>query len=143
MINVKAARGDYIRNWTGFTFLPNITDWIRIFNALEYLVVVITNQRGVARGLISPEDLDEIHRNMVNELASGGARIDDVFCCPHHENACECRKPKPGMILQAQAKWDLDLGRSLLIGDSDSDEQLASNCGLKFIRVTQGHIVAP
>lgn len=138
VINVKAAPGEYVRNWRQFEFLPNIVDWIRIFNTLDYLVIVITNQRGVARGLISPEDLAEIHCNMVGALASQGARIDDIFCCPHRENTCECRKPKPGMILQAQIKWDLNISRSLLIGDSDSDEELASNCGLKFIRAAHG-----
>ncbi len=141
VINVKAAPHDYIRNWRQFEFLPNITDWIRIFNTLDYLVIVITNQRGVARGLITPVDLDEIHRNMISELASKGARIDDVFCCPHHDNACECRKPKPGLVLQAQQKWDLNLDRSVLVGDSDSDEELAANSGLKFIRVAHGSIV--
>lgn len=141
VINVKAAPGDYIRNWRQFEFLPNIVDWIQIFNALDYPVIVITNQRGVARGLISPQDLEEIHRNMLRELAMRGARIQDIFCCPHDENACECRKPKPGLILQAQRKWDLNLGGSLLIGDSDSDEELARNCGLKFIRVAHGSIV--
>lgn len=141
VINVKAAPHDYIRNWRQFKFLPNITDWIRIFNTLDYLVIVITNQRGVARGLIQPGDLDEIHNNMISELASKGARIDDLFCCPHHDNACECRKPRPGLVLQAQQKWDLNFDRSVLVGDSDSDEELAANTGLKFIRVAHGSIV--
>jgi histidinol-phosphate phosphatase family protein len=141
VINVKPAPGEYIRTWQEFRFLPNITDWIRLFNTLGYLVLVVTNQRGVALGKIRPEDLEEMHTNMVRELAKAGARIDDIFCCPHHENACECRKPRPGLVRAAVAKWDLDLERSLLIGDSASDEELARNCGVRFLMVRDGHIV--
>lgn len=140
VINVKAAKGEYIRTWKEFRFLPNITDWIRLFNTLGYLVLVVTNQRGVALGKIRPEDLEEIHANMVRDLAKAGARIDDIFCCPHHENTCDCRKPKPGLVRAAVEKWDIDIGRSLLIGDSRSDEQLARNCGLRFVMVDNGHI---
>lgn len=85
--------------------------------------------------------VDEIHRNMIGELAARGARIDDVFVCPHEENSCDCRKPKPGMVLEAQAKWDIDLGDSLMIGDSDDDAALASACGLRFLRVRGGTLI--
>ena len=100
-------------------------DWIRLFNALDMLVIVVTNQRGVALELMTESTLNDIHRRMAEELASAGARIDDVFCCIHAENACECRKPRPGMILAAARKWDIDLTQSLLIGDSDSDCEAA------------------
>ena len=142
VINVPAAPGDYIRNWSQFRFLPNIADWIRLFNALDHLVIVVTNQRGVALGLMTLEDVEEIHQNMLGGLASAGARVDDIFVCPHEENACECRKPKPGMIEAAQIKWDIDLGRSLLIGDTRLDEELARACGLKFLRALGGRLVA-
>jgi D-glycero-D-manno-heptose 1,7-bisphosphate phosphatase len=141
VINQKAPPHEYIRNWSEFRFLPNISDWIRIFNALDFLVIVITNQRGVARGTMTVESVDEIHRNMIAELATHGARIDDVFVCPHDEDSCDCRKPKPGMVLEAQAKWNIDPGGSLLIGDSDDDEALASGCGLRFLRVRNGSLI--
>jgi D-glycero-D-manno-heptose 1,7-bisphosphate phosphatase len=140
VINEKAAPHDYIRSWSEFRFLPNIADWIRLFNALDFLVIVITNQRGVARGMMTRESVDEIHRNMIAELAARGVRIDDVFVCPHQENACDCRKPKPGMVLQAQAKWAIDLTGSLMIGDSDSDAALATVCGMRFLRVADGRL---
>jgi D-glycero-D-manno-heptose 1,7-bisphosphate phosphatase len=141
VINQKAPPHEYIREWSEFRFLPNIADWIRIFNALDFRVIVITNQRGIARGMMTREAVDEIHRNMIAELGARGAHIDDLFVCPHHENQCECRKPKPGMVLQAQARWDIDLGGSLLIGDSDDDEALAAACGLRFLRVHQGRLI--
>ena len=134
VINEKPPPHEYVRDWSEFRFLPNITDWIRIFNALDYLVVVVTNQRGIARGLITREAVDEIHANMVRELKDRGARIDDVFVCPHEEGTCDCRKPKPGLIELAKSKWDLDIEYSLMVGDSDDDEQLAQVCGLKFLR---------
>ncbi|PYT13438.1 MAG: hypothetical protein DMG59_20455 [Acidobacteria bacterium] len=134
VINEKAPPGEYIRNWKEFRFLPNVSDWIRIFNALGYLVIVVTNQRGIARGMVSQADTDELHSKMVRELSERGARIDDIFLCPHEEDTCNCRKPRPGLVLQAREKWDIDLGRSLMIGDSARDEALAAACGIRFLR---------
>ena len=134
VINEKAPPGEYIRNWKEFRFLPNVSDWIRIFNALGYLVIVVTNQRGIARGMVSQADADELHSKMVRELSERGARIDDIFLCPHEEDTCNCRKPRPGLVLQAREKWDIDLGRSLMIGDSARDEALAAACGMRFLR---------
>lgn len=140
VINQKAAPHEYITCWNEFRILPNITDWIRLFNALDFLVIVVTNQRGIARERMTRESVDEMHRNMVAELADRGARIDDVFVCPHEENACNCRKPKPGMVREAQAKWDIDLAASLMIGDSDDDSLLAKACGMRFLRVLDGRL---
>lgn len=134
VINEKAPPHDYIRSWSQFRFLPGIVDWIRIFNALDYLVIVVTNQRGIARGLMTRESVDDIHDKMVRELERAGARIDDVFVCPHEENTCDCRKPRPGLVKRAAAKWDIDVARSLMIGDSDADEALAEGCSLRFLR---------
>jgi D-glycero-D-manno-heptose 1,7-bisphosphate phosphatase len=140
-INVAPAPGDYLRKWEEFRFLPGIVDWIRIFNTLGFLVIVVTNQRGVARGLIRPEDLDEIHRNMTMEIERAGGRIDEILCCPHEEGACACRKPRPGLVLGAQARWEIDLPASLLIGDSKLDRDLAARCGMSFVRVCDGRVV--
>ena len=141
VINRKPPEGEYIRTWEEFHFIPGIADWIRLFNALGLLVVVVTNQRCVAKGLIRGENLEEIHRNMTRELAGAGARIDDVFCCPHEEGTCECRKPRPGMVLAAERKWNIDLAASLLIGDSELDRGLAEACGLTFVRVADGRVL--
>lgn len=142
VINVKAATGEYIVHWEQFCLLPNIADWIRLFNALGYLVIVVTNQRCIARGLTSREAVDELHLQMCEQLAALGAHIDDIFVCPHEDGTCDCRKPRPGLVEQACAKWDIDLAQSLLIGDSPSDAALAHNCGLRYISVADGQIVA-
>jgi D-glycero-D-manno-heptose 1,7-bisphosphate phosphatase len=140
VINEKPAPHEYIQSSSEFRLLPNIADWIRLFNALEFVVIVITNQRGVARGLMTEAALASIHSHMLEELAAKGARIDDVFYCPHEENSCHCRKPKPGLVYAARDKWDIDLAHSLMLGDSDSDQQLAAVCGVRFLRVLDGRL---
>jgi D-glycero-D-manno-heptose 1,7-bisphosphate phosphatase len=140
VINVSPRPGHYIRTWEEFRLIPEAVEWIRLFNALDLLVIVITNQRGVSQGLVDPAELERIHANMQTELARLGARIDDVFCCPHDVNTCECRKPKPGLVFQAAAKWDIDVRTSILLGDSPSDSELAQKCGMHFVAVREGHL---
>ena len=141
VINARAAAGEYICHWGEFRFLPGIVDWIRLFKALGFLVVVVTNQRGVARGLTATSDLDEIHSRMSAELERAGAALDGVLCCPHDEGVCTCRKPLPGLVLEAERRWNIDLSASLLIGDSPSDRQLAEICGMAFAMARDGHII--
>jgi D-glycero-D-manno-heptose 1,7-bisphosphate phosphatase len=142
VINVKPACGEYIRSWEEFRLIPAVVDWIRLLNALDFMVIVVTNQRGVALGLMSQADLDRIHREMCAELERAGARIDDVLCCVHEEGACECRKPRTGMILEAARKWDIDIGRSIVVGDSERDRLLAHACRMKFVAVADGKVTA-
>ncbi|GHT56193.1 histidinol phosphate phosphatase [Spirochaetia bacterium] len=115
---------------------------IRKINSAGYLAIVITNQPVIARGEASLEDLENIHRKMETELGKAGAYVDDIFFCPHHPEKgfagerpeykidCECRKPKPGMILQAAAKYNIDLAQSYMVGDDIKDVQagLAAGC---------------
>ena len=140
VINASPRRGEYVRTREEFRLLPRAARWIRRCNALGLLAIVVTNQRGVSRGMVAPDELERIHAHMRRELARLGARIDDVFCCPHEENTCECRKPRPGLVLQAARKWNIDLRRSVMVGDSPSDLQLARNCGMRFIAVREGRM---
>jgi histidinol-phosphate phosphatase family protein len=141
VINVKPPVGEYVRRWEEFRFLPGIVDWIRLVNLLGYLVVVVTNQRGVARGLVAPQDLDEIHARMLAELGRAGARVDGILVCPHEEGACECRKPRAGMVEAAQRRWEIDMEASWVVGDSECDRLLAQSCGLPFVHVEEGRIL--
>jgi D-glycero-D-manno-heptose 1,7-bisphosphate phosphatase len=140
VINASPAPGGYICKWEEFHLIPEAVEWIRLFHALDLLVIVVTNQRGVSRGLIDPAELARIHANMQAELAHLGARVDDVFCCPHEENTCNCRKPRPGLVWQAASKWNIDVQRSILLGNSACDRQLAENCGMHFVGVREGHV---
>jgi D-glycero-D-manno-heptose 1,7-bisphosphate phosphatase len=141
VINVKAQRGEYIRGVREFHIIPRVIEWIRLFNALDFLVIVVTNQRGVAKGVMDRSDLERVHQHLRDELSRRGARIDDIFSCVHEEGACDCRKPRPGMVLAAAAKWDIDIPNSVVIGDSDTDRQLAEHCGMRFISVDEGRVL--
>jgi D-glycero-D-manno-heptose 1,7-bisphosphate phosphatase len=138
VINAKPKPGEYICNWREFRLIPEVVDWIRLFNALGLLVIVVTNQRGVARGFMSTADLEEIHLRMRAELADRDAYIDDVFCCVHEEDVCDCRKPAVGMIREAARKWNIDTPASIMIGDSEVDRELAQRCGMRFVLVREG-----
>ena len=141
VVNIAPEPGVYIRHWSEFHFQPGIADWIRLFKAAGFLVIVVTNQRGVARGLVRPEDLEEIHHRMAEELDRRGAAIDDILCCPHEEGECDCRKPRPGLVAEAERRWSIDLRSSLIIGDSERDRELAANCGMTFVLARAGHVV--
>ncbi len=141
VINAAPPIGEYIRSWDEFRLLPEAVSWIRLFKAAGFLAIVVTNQRGIARGLYTEADLRDIHNRMRTALAAQGANLDDIFYCPHEEGACDCRKPQPGMVREAQKKWDIDLSASLLIGDSSRDRKLAEACGIPFALVTDGRVI--
>jgi D,D-heptose 1,7-bisphosphate phosphatase len=120
---------------------------IKAFNKMGYLVVIITNQPVVARGLIGPKEVDRIHAVLIDRLGKNGAKIDAIYYCPHHPLAnvkkyrmvCKCRKPAPGMILQAVKEHGIDLKKSFFIGDSTKDVLAANRAKVKVILVRTGH----
>ncbi len=95
VINAAPPRGEYIRHWDEFRLLPEVVSWIRLFKAAGYLAIVVTNQRGIALGIMTEADLLALHEKMRAELVSQGAILDDILYCPHAEDACNCRKPLP------------------------------------------------
>jgi HAD superfamily hydrolase (TIGR01662 family) len=102
-------------------------------------VIVISNRGAIGRGLITRETVDEITRRMVAEIRSAGGRVDDVFYCPQHpHDGCTCRKARPGLLLQAADRWNLDLSRSVLIGDVESDMVAAERAGCRPLLVLTG-----
>jgi D-glycero-D-manno-heptose 1,7-bisphosphate phosphatase len=111
-------------------FLPGSFEAVRLFNEAGFLVVVITNQRCVAKGLITPQELESLHARMRREFQAAGATIDAVYFCPHdYQPPCDCRKPQPGMLLDAAREHDIELGASWMIGDSDHDVQAGRTAG--------------
>lgn len=141
VINAAPPTGEYIQRWEDFHLLPEAVSWIRLFKAVGFLTIVITNQRGIALGRYSDADLQALHERMRTELAAQGAILDDIFYCPHQEGACNCRKPLPGLVIEAQQKWDIDLSASLLIGDTERDRLLAERCGIPFALVRDGQVI--
>jgi D-glycero-D-manno-heptose 1,7-bisphosphate phosphatase len=126
---------------------PWAAEAVRLINESGLLTVVITNQSGIARGMYNEATLGSIHSRMIEELASKGARIDAVYYCPHHpevgdaryRTACECRKPRTGMLDRAAREHDVDLAQSFVIGDKASDMKLAESAGARAALVLTGY----
>ena len=133
-----------------FELLPGVAKAIKAINKSGYLAIVITNQPVIARGDCTFEQLQTIHNKMETELGKEGAFVDAIYVCPHHTDKgfsgerpeykcdCDCRKPKPGLLLQAAKEFNIDLSQSYMIGDSDGDVRAGENAGVKeAIRVEQ------
>lgn len=127
------------RSMADFIILPGAGEFMRSIKNMGYCAIVITNQSGIADGVVAQADLDAMHRRLKEELG-----VDDIFVCPHAEKEqCPCRKPKPGMILDAAKKHDIDLARSFMIGDWWRDMEAGKNAGVKTILFSvpsNGHI---
>ena len=103
-----------------------------MLNEHGFKVIVVTNQSGIARGYFTERMLADIHDKMITQLAEHGAHVDAIYYCPHHpDDNCDCRKPKPEMVLQAAIDLDIELGESYVIGDSEMDVELARQAGCK------------
>jgi len=128
--------GDYVRSWDQFEFLPGARAGLRLLREAGYALIVITNQRGIGRGLMSEADLAAVHERMQAELLRAGAGVDAILHCPHdvHEN-CGCRKPRPGMIERALGMFAIDRARSWVVGDSLSDIEAGRAAGVPGILV--------
>ncbi|MCY3742311.1 MAG: D-glycero-beta-D-manno-heptose 1,7-bisphosphate 7-phosphatase [Candidatus Poribacteria bacterium] len=139
VINRNPPNMGYVRRWSEFSFIPNSRKAIRELTQSGYRIIVVTNQAGIGRGLFSEEDLKDIHSRMVSKIAETGGRIDAVYYCPHHPKAgCECRKPKPGMLIRAVREHNIELSSAYLIGDSTTDIQAGRCVGTKTLLVLTG-----
>jgi D-glycero-D-manno-heptose 1,7-bisphosphate phosphatase len=136
----------YLDRLERLAFFPYTVDAIRLLNQAGFVVIVVTNQAGIARGLIKESFVAEAHRRISERLAAGGARVDAYYYCPHYPQGivkalsghCSCRKPQPGMLKQAAEDHGLDLSRSFVVGDRWHDVELAQNVGARGILVRTG-----
>ncbi len=136
---INANRADYVKCWTEFVFLPGVFEALQCLSESRRLVVVVSNQSAVGRGLTAPESVEAIHGCMRTEIERRGGRIDAVFHCPHRpDEDCECRKPRPGLLLRAARELGLDLARSYLVGDAVSDVEAALAAGCTPLLVLTG-----
>jgi histidinol-phosphate phosphatase family protein len=136
---VNRNRDDYVKSWEEFEFLPRSLEALRILAGRGVRVIVVTNQSAVGRGIISEETLEGIHRRMVAEVEEHGGRIDAVLCCPHApDDGCQCRKPRPGLLLEAARRFGADPAASCFVGDSLSDLKAAHAAGIPFVMVLSG-----
>jgi D-glycero-D-manno-heptose 1,7-bisphosphate phosphatase len=128
----------YLGDPKGVKLIAGSADAIKMLNERGIAVVVITNQSGIARKLFSRNDLEQVHERMIQLIEEAGGRLDGVFYCPHHPEfdvECECRKPKPGLILMAAERLKLDLSRSYTIGDNPTDVLCGMNAGTKTVLI--------
>ena len=126
VINKKAPKGEYISTWQDFKWIQETRDALKVLAKKGFKFIVITNQAGVARGLINPFELDNIHNKMLNELYQDGVEVIDIYVCTHHWNdGCSCRKPEAGMLYQASKDWLFKLDKTFFIGDDSRDCQAA------------------
>jgi D-glycero-D-manno-heptose 1,7-bisphosphate phosphatase len=138
-------RDGVINQDNGYTFkitdliiLDGVIEGLKAIEHLEYKIIIITNQSGIARGLFKANEFHEYMKKLIGILAENGILVCDYFYCPHHIDgvikelaiSCECRKPEPGMIMQAKKKYNLDLSRSILIGDKETDIMAGINANL-------------
>jgi D-glycero-D-manno-heptose 1,7-bisphosphate phosphatase len=141
-INVES---EYLYKIEDCRFLPGVKEAVKRLNAAGYLVVVVTNQSGIARGYYSGNDLEKLHRYMEKEFADSGARIDGWYYCPHHPDfpseaePCGCRKPLPGMLLTAAEELGIDLASSWMVGDKCADMEAGLVAGCRSILVRTGY----
>jgi len=127
-------RADYVRDWSQVTILPKTITALANFRNTEYKIVLVTNQSGIGRGLISLKTAQEINDQLVNAIEGNGGRIDGVYMCPHTpEDQCDCRKPRSGLLLQAARELSLDLGSSWMVGDAWSDLLAGQAANLKGV----------
>jgi D-glycero-D-manno-heptose 1,7-bisphosphate phosphatase len=138
VINVKAPDGEYVRTRGDFRLIPGAVEAVADVTraAPDVPIVVVTNQRGVARGLIDPVELDAIHEALLAAVVAGGGRIDAIYVCPHEAGSCGCRKPSAGLFLAARRDIpDIDFARSVVVGDSLSDLEPGARLGCRTLLV--------
>jgi D-glycero-D-manno-heptose 1,7-bisphosphate phosphatase len=138
---------NYLSEPDQLRLIPGAAEAIARLNQVGLPVIVITNQAGVARGYYPEAQIEVVHAALTHQLAQAGAHIDRFYYCPHHPTEglplyrmeCNCRKPKPGLLLQARQDFDLDLQRCFVIGDNHSDIALSQSTGCRTVLVLTGH----
>jgi D-glycero-D-manno-heptose 1,7-bisphosphate phosphatase len=137
----------YLDRLERLVLYPDCIDGVRLLKRAGYLVVVVTNQAGVAYGLYSEDTLRDIHRHIAARFEAGGAALDGFYYCPHlvdapvaaYRVACDCRKPLPGLIRQAERDLDIDVARSIVIGDRWRDMEMGRAVGARTVLVRTGY----
>lgn len=140
-LNEETGHLHRLEDWI---WTPGALDAVKGFNNLGFLVIVVSNQAGIARGYYTIREVNCLHDRIQKTAAAAGARIDSFYYCPHHPQYgevrnCSCRKPKPGLLLQAHYEHRIDLVRSFMIGDRVSDIQAGEAAGAKTILVKTGY----
>lgn len=136
---INENRSDYVKSWDEFSFVEGALSALRDLATSPFEIVVVTNQSAIGRNLVGRDVVEDINRRMVEQVARAGGRIDRVYYCPHRpDENCACRKPRPGLLLQAYQDMGFDLSRSFVVGDSIEDVRAADAAGCTPILVQTG-----
>ena len=136
---INENRSDYVKSWGEFRFLAGSREAIAALTKAGHRIVVCTNQAAVAQGLISLDTMEDIHRRMLAAIEEVGGVVEKVYACTHSKTAdCDCRKPRPGMLLRASRELALDMSDAVFIGDSITDMQAGSAAGVRTLLVLTG-----
>lgn len=139
VINVERHL-DYVKNYSEFQFMPGLPDSLAKLAAIFPRIVIVTNQRGIGRGLMTDADLDDIHQHMLEEINAAGGRIDRIYYCSSMDNDHPDRKPNPGMAFHAKADIPgIDLASSIVVGNNISDMEFGRNAGMHTVHVRTTH----
>jgi histidinol-phosphate phosphatase family protein len=140
VLNRRMPKAQYVRDRHDWAWLPGVLEALRRLKQAGWRTVVVTNQAGIARGVMTENQLAEVHARMRAEAAAAGGEIHAIYYCPHGwDDDCDCRKPKPGMLFQAQRDLRLDLSRTPFLGDDERDGQAAAAAGCPFVMINDGN----
>lgn len=139
VINEKLDN-DYVKHISEFEFKPRVLEALYFLSKYFYKMVVVTNQQGIAKGLMSHEDLKKVHDYMLFKMEQANVYIDNVYYCPHYEDECNyCRKPNAGLAYEAKKDdANINLEKSIIIGDSESDMLFGKNSGMRTVGIGEG-----
>jgi len=138
VLNERPPRAEYVRCPEDFRWLPGAREALRLYREAGWRVIVVSNQAGIGRGVMSEQDLEAVHDRMRQEITEAGGHIDAIYYCPHNwDDGCACRKPRPGMLFEAQRDFHLDLTRTTFVGDDERDGQTADAAGCRSAMVDE------
>ena len=134
-------RVDHVKDWKEFRFLPGALRALNLLARLNLPIVVVTNQAIINRGIVPVDVVDDLHARMIEQVSRAHGRVDHVYYCPHRpDELCDCRKPEPGLLLRSAAELDVDLSRSVFVGDAISDIVAGRRAGCGTVLVRSGRI---
>lgn len=136
---INENRPDYVKSWSEFHFLPGSREAIAQLTQAGHRIIVCTNQAGISKGKLTVDTIEEINHRMLADIMTAGGVIEKVYYCPHSKDEnCNCRKPRPGLLLRASRELHLDMGDAVFIGDTISDIQAGFAAGIQSMLVLSG-----
>jgi len=133
---INFHRNDYVKNPQEFHLIPEVEKWLKILSENNFMLIIITNQSMIGRGISTLDNLNKIHSKMQKIFRTNGFEIDKIYFCPHlPEHLCDCRKPKSGLLKKAILDFNIDIKNSWFIGDNDSDVHAAKEINCKSIKI--------